>query len=317
MDVELSPRAVLNLTADRITQRTLDLTEILGTNTVASHTMKIYNSSGTDVTSNIGKGSTESSGIITFGIYGYAVGSYVIVFSIVCNEKTPDGTALKFTADINLEVTSTPKTTAAATAEVVCAHALVTLPELKIALGIALDTTTYDIALTHIINDVTDEIERICNGRRFASTAYTGERYNGNNEKFLFLRNYPIISVSSVTMDDETVTAASAYTDYDKYWIEPILNGSKYEGVLFLENKWNKGDRNIVISYTGGYATIPGKLRRAAISLAKEYYHMLRNATGLKSESIGDYSYTMDLMNDKVISKVEIDLQEFKRMGYA
>lgn len=317
MDIELTPRAVFSITKDRVTQRTLDLTDILGTNTVKSHTMTIYDSSDVDVTSNFGKSSSEASGIITFGIKGHATGTYTIKFVVTCDQTAPDGTTdLVFTADLILEVTDTPTSTDAATAEQVASYALVSLSELKIAVQIALDTTTYDTALVQMINDVTDDIEKECEGRRFKSASYTSERYSGTGQKELFLRNFPITAVSSVTIDGETVNAASDYNDYSKYWIEPIIDGHKLYGVLYREDKWDRGDQNVVVSYTGGYTAIPGRLRRAAMLACKSLYNLYRNTEGKKSESIGKYSYSIDMLDTKIQDKIDDLIAPFKVWSY-
>ena len=71
---------------------TLDATDELGSNTVKSHTYKVYDDDGTDVTANFGGGSSASSGVITFGLIAYDTGSYSLEFIITCNEMLPDGT---------------------------------------------------------------------------------------------------------------------------------------------------------------------------------------------------------------------------------
>ena len=70
----------------------LDVNKELGTKTVAAYTYKLYNSSGTEVTSTFGGGSSILSGIITFGVKAVSVGKYTLKFIITCNEILPDGT---------------------------------------------------------------------------------------------------------------------------------------------------------------------------------------------------------------------------------
>ena len=70
----------------------LDVNKELGTKTVAAYTYKLYNSSGTEVTSTFGGGSSILSGIITFGVKAVSVGKYTLKFIVTCNEMLPDGT---------------------------------------------------------------------------------------------------------------------------------------------------------------------------------------------------------------------------------
>ena len=60
----------------------LDVTKELGTKTVAAYTYKLYNSSGTEVTSTFGGGSSISSGVITFGVKAVSAGKYTLKFIV-------------------------------------------------------------------------------------------------------------------------------------------------------------------------------------------------------------------------------------------
>ena len=92
MSLKISPNSKLSdmILGEDVTW-SLTLTQELRTNTIASHTFKIYNSSEDDVTSTLGGGSLESSGVITYGIKAIAIGIYTIKFWIICNELLPDG----------------------------------------------------------------------------------------------------------------------------------------------------------------------------------------------------------------------------------
>ena len=94
MSLKISPRSELDsMTLGEEYAYELDTTDELGTKTVASHTYKIYNSAGTDVTTTFGGGSSITAGVITFGIKAYAAGVYTLKFIVTCNEVLPDGIA--------------------------------------------------------------------------------------------------------------------------------------------------------------------------------------------------------------------------------
>lgn len=105
MALKISPRSNLDMTKGEEVSFELDTTEELDGNTVASHTFTIYDSSEIDVTSTFGGGSSIADGIITFGIKGYDVGAYSIVFIVTCNETLPDATANEFYLKMSVTVT--------------------------------------------------------------------------------------------------------------------------------------------------------------------------------------------------------------------
>ena len=303
-DKELTPRAVFSISLDEIAVRTIDLDNLLGDNTVASHTMKVYDSDGTDVTSTIGEESDESSGTLTFGVNGATAGTYTIVFIITCDQETPSETAITFPVEVVLVVGSSAKTATSTAAETLVSYALLTLNDLKASLQIAFSTTTYDTGLALMINDATARIEKICQ-RRFKQTTYTTETYDGTGTPQLWIRNPPIISVDLITVDNETISLATDYDDYDGYRIEPQINGHKMYGMLYLSNGWDAGEQNVEITYSGGYTTIPDDIRRAAVMMIREWYNMFKNTEGYKSESIKNYSYSFDTLPDTVKKAID------------
>lgn len=91
MALEISPRSELDaMTLGEEYAYELDITKELGTKTVNTYTYKIYDSSGDEVTSTFGGGSSISSGIITFGIKAISTGTYTLQFIVTCNDLLPD-----------------------------------------------------------------------------------------------------------------------------------------------------------------------------------------------------------------------------------
>jgi uncharacterized phiE125 gp8 family phage protein len=155
-------------------------------------------------------------------------------------------------------------------------YALTSLATVKEYLNITVGSE--DNLLERLINSCTDFIESYC-GRRFKIEVYVSEKYDGNSEKKLYLKNYPIILVSELKIDNIVIALA----DFKIY---------NNEGSLYYTAGFNKEMQNILVSYQAGYSTIPYDLEQACIKLVAGIYQSRGGtaATGVKSENIGDYS---------------------------
>lgn len=69
----------------------------LGDKTVESYLYEVFDSSGNDVTSTFGGGSSYSNGSIMFGVKAVSAGTYTLKFTVTCDQVLPDGvTPYKF-----------------------------------------------------------------------------------------------------------------------------------------------------------------------------------------------------------------------------
>lgn len=164
------------------------------------------------------------------------------------------------------------------------AYALTTLAELKTYMGIT--GVAEDTLLESLIDAATDLIELFCN-RRFKKTTYTDELYDGNGKTILFMKNYPIVTVTSmyyviVGMSDELIDPT-----YHKVY--------ENEGFIYTPHYWRVGHLNIKVTYDAGYDFaadgIPSELKQICNELAA-YLYSARGKTGLKAERMGNYSVT-------------------------
>lgn len=95
--IEIDPDRYLRLLVGEKEAYELDMADYLDGDTVSTYPMTITDSDGNDVTSNFTGGTSESSGVLTFGLIGYAAGTYTVTIWITCAETLPDGsTARKF-----------------------------------------------------------------------------------------------------------------------------------------------------------------------------------------------------------------------------
>jgi hypothetical protein len=138
---------------------------------------------------------------------------------------------------------------------------LTTRANVKTALMIT--ATDDDGRIDALLAQVTDFFH-VYARRNFLSATLT-QFYNGNGSRVLNLRRYPVSAVTSVheNLDEPRVYGASdllvANTDYD-------FNSAN--GILYrFGGTWPSGWKTVKVVYTGGYATIPGDLERAAIEV--------------------------------------------------
>lgn len=73
-------------------QYTIDVTDELGSNTIAALDFNIFDSDDVAVDSDFNGGiSHDGAGIISFGIKAAVIGKYKLEFIVTCNETLPDG----------------------------------------------------------------------------------------------------------------------------------------------------------------------------------------------------------------------------------
>lgn len=136
-------------------------------------------------------------------------------------------------------------------------NALTTLSAVKSYLKITSDTD--NSLLEDLINASSNAIEKYCN-RQFKEQLYTDEEYDGNGLSGLYLRQYPVKEITSVTVEDELLLT----TDY-KF--------KKENGKLIRKNFiWPKGEINILVTYTAGFSEIPSDLELACKHLVMSYF---------------------------------------------
>lgn len=171
-------------------------------------------------------------------------------------------------------------------------YAFITLSEVKEALE--LSGTEHDARLNGYINRATDMIETYCK-RRFLSTAYTNEVYSAQSGSTLQLRNFPVTSLGSL----EYSTSDFNNTHYDavdtSLYALQTSNGLD-RGVVYLTGGFSTGINNWRATYTAGYAlaNVPNDLKEALIEIVSYLFNRRKATPGMKSETLGRYSYTLD-----------------------
>lgn len=164
--------------------------------------------------------------------------------------------------------------------------ALVSRDAVKTYLG--LNDTAHDDRIDQLIDAVSESIELYC-GRPFARASRT-EQYDGGGDA-LVLRCRPVASIESVRDDPALDFPAASELDASAYVLYPD------EGVLQLlgGRHFLPGARNVRVSYTAGYETIPPAIAQAAEILVAHFHHRGRQgADGVSSETLGSYVVSYD-----------------------
>lgn len=171
---------------------------------------------------------------------------------------------------------------------------LTTKAKIKDFLGVT--SSANDSQFTLLAENVSLAIERYCN-RTFVRGTYTEYFDTQQGDQYVFLRNHPIISVTSVkyrtgSWGSPTWTALPA----DDYMLVNDAGKIRFAGVL------PEADKYIQVVYVGGYLidfttegavthTLPGDLEQIATEWAARVYQM-RKSGGILSESTEGQSIT-------------------------
>lgn len=176
-----------------------------------------------------------------------------------------------------------------------------TLSEIKEALDIS--GGDHDAKLNGYINRATEIIEAYCS-RRFISTSYSNQLYSGNGTRFMSLRNWPVTNLTSVeAMTGDYSSPNWQSLDSSLYTLKS--EGGKDRGLIYLLGDdrtfpvyggFRKGVNNYRVNYTAGYiaADLPHDVREACIELVSWMFARRKATPGIKSETLGKYSYTLE-----------------------
>jgi hypothetical protein len=137
-------------------------------------------------------------------------------------------------------------------------------------------TANDDAYLTRLVTSASSYVQSWM-GRQILSTAYAETR-NGTGSQILAFANYPVTAVSSLAVDNTLIPAASSSFSpgysFDSRFL--YLNGYLFR----------KGNANVTLAYTAGFAAVPPELEQAVIELIALRYRE-RDRVGYQSKSLG------------------------------
>lgn len=179
---------------------------------------------------------------------------------------------------------------------------LATLADVKDWLGISSSDTTRDARLSRLITAASTRAVAFM-GRGIAAATYT-ETYRGSGGVKLGLRNFPVISVTSLAIDGTAIPAASqpASGPPSNGYIVTNLGSPIVKGALLTLYGYaftDAGPRsnpygNVALTYQAGYASIPGDISQAIIEFVQALDQRRSIDINISSESIsgvGSVSY--------------------------
>ncbi len=183
-------------------------------------------------------------------------------------------------------------------------YALTTVQRVKDLLGWT--DSDMDIVTMRMINAASDFIQNTCNGRRFLLQTYTNEVYSASNtkQKFLVLRQAPVVSVSSFQYRAGP-PSAPAWTSFITDQFELInpqqdVNGDTYypSGIIriygYIPMLYNNMTR---VTYQAGYKidfdnagnttkhTLPADISRLCDNLVVRWLKR-RDFAGMNSKTL-------------------------------
>lgn len=170
--------------------------------------------------------------------------------------------------------------------------------------------TSQDTLLTRLIKSATSFVNEVTH-RTFEETTVT-EKYAGTGTSELVLKNYPVSSITEITIDGDTVSSG----DYELFEDEGIVfkydywtqaNNTFRYGVL-LDGNTNNRKRNIEVEYTYGYK-LPGEanrdfpysLEQVVINLVTTAYRESGEESNIKKEEVmsAKYEYFQTSISDR------------------
>ncbi len=183
---------------------------------------------------------------------------------------------------------------------------LTTLANAKQWIGIT--GSTDDAMLTRLVSASSDYITMWL-GRDITLQTYNSYR-DGIPGNIMVLRNYPVVSVSTVTIDGNVVPAA----------VYPSVGASPSPGFIFDNYSimlvggvyaFTRGFQNVYFSYQAGYSTIPTEIEQAALELVALRYKE-RDRIGMVSKAIGGETTTYSQKD--ISDSIETTLANYRRV---
>lgn len=183
---------------------------------------------------------------------------------------------------------------------------IITLQNLKDYLGLDAGDTREDVKLQIIVDATNAAIDNYVY-RKLGRTTYSNVYLDGTGTDALCLPNYPVVSIESITINDEELVMCEPPFDsddsspYGYYFPEAPV-----DGVLYHSTCWPPGRHVILITeYQAGYGgvddegepledaiPVPADLYLGALDMAS-YYRTVTKKTGLASESSGGYAASL------------------------
>lgn len=158
---------------------------------------------------------------------------------------------------------------------------LTTLANAKAWLNIT--NATSDALLSRLVSAASQFAESYCS--RLFNVASFNETRNGLGGQQMVLLNQPITAVASLSIDGVSVPARPALSA--TITTTGLPGGYSFDDSRLMLDGWYfcRGNQNVQVAYTAGYATAPYDLEQAVIHIVGEWFKY-RDRIGKTSEGI-------------------------------
>jgi hypothetical protein len=162
--------------------------------------------------------------------------------------------------------------------------------------------TDWDTPLQIIIDSVIAQVKQEV-GCDIVTGTYTSEEVSGTGKTYLFLKHWPILTVTTVTdTDSNTYTVGHD----DDYTLEDYC--------LRAPGGWAKGYQNFIVTYTAGRATIPRDIVEVCYQLIAAKFKMMKmNLHGESSRNFPDGSVAFSAIDGGFTKAQLAVLSKYKR----
>jgi Phage gp6-like head-tail connector protein len=189
------------------------------------------------------------------------------------------------------------------------------LADLKSWLG--LTTTNDDALLQRLITNISQSILTKISRDAIVSANYT-ESYDGSGTPTQALIHYPITAVASLLINNTPIVASpdgvQAGFLFDRYVLKLVGAGSAWAlspGFYGPPSTFIAGKGNVKVTYTAGYAAVPGDLAQFAMEWCAFRYRA-KGWIGQKSKHL-QTGETVTFSDDKMTEAMEEVIKPYKR----
>lgn len=155
---------------------------------------------------------------------------------------------------------------------------LTTVADVKSASGIGAGTTNADAVLARLVTAASGFIADVTD-RSFGAVLTVNEIRNGAGGTELFLYEAPVVSVTSLAVDTFAIPAQAS--DGKPGYFMATLSTLALFGYEFT-----RGRRNVRVTYTAGYASVPFDVAQACIEIVIAAYRRSARGPDVVSENI-------------------------------
>lgn len=178
-----------------------------------------------------------------------------------------------------------------------------TTARVKALLDIDSGDTTSDVVLGRIISAVSQRIENWIDRPLKNDTTLTEEYSVLPRQRVLFLRAYPVVSITSIKIATDWKFSAATAVSTDDYHVDVstgMVHLNFYPILSYMGNNMREAPNAVQVVYKGGFSDTPDNLATSypAISYACEQQVIAawrrRDQPHIKTTDIGEYGSTME-----------------------